>query len=304
MMGDDDVVRGRGDDDRVRSILEAVAVGYLMSRDTRIVEVNQILCRMLGFDREELLDLEMPWPFTPPEGLEISYAMAPRMTAEALARGHSEPVELPLMRKDGSRFMGEVVIAPVRDAAGEIDGWVSTIRDVSKRHDYEVELERLARHDPLTGLPNRRLFNERLDQEMADAMRHNRSMAVAILDLDGFKAVNDKHGHPAGDRALCETARRLEKVLRRGDLLARIGGEEFAWILPEVHSHGAWAAAERARHAIRDQPFGEIGRLTISVGVAMRGELESAFELYQQADESLYRAKHEGRDRTIMWRPS
>jgi diguanylate cyclase (GGDEF)-like protein len=224
------------------------------------------------------------------------------MTAEALARGYSDPVELPLMRKDGSRFMGEVVISPVRDTAGEIEGWVTTIRDVSQRHDYEVELQRLARHDPLTGLPNRRLFSERLDQEMADAIRHGRSLAVAMLDLDGFKAVNDRHGHPAGDRALCEAAGRLEKVLRRGDLLARIGGEEFAWILPEVHSHGAWAAAERARHVIADQPFGEIGRLTISIGVAMRGELQSCSELCDQADESLYHAKYEGRDRSIMWR--
>ena len=304
MAGDADGARGRGDDDRSRSILAAVAVGYLMSRDTRIVEVNEILCRTLGFEREELLDLEMPWPFTPPEGRDVSYAMAPRMTAEALKRGYSDPVELPLMRKDGSRFMGEVIISPVLDTDGEITGWVSTIRDVSKRHDYEVELERLARHDPLTGLPNRRLFDERLDQEMADAIRHGRSLAVAILDLDGFKTVNDLHGHPAGDRALCEVAERLQQVLRRGDLLARIGGEEFAWILPEVHSHGAWAAVERARHVIRDQPFGEIGRLTISIGIAMRGQLESGSTLCEYADESLYRAKHEGRDRSIMWRES
>ena len=158
----------------------------------------------------------MPWPFTPPEGRDISYAMAPRMTAEALKRGYSDPVELPLMRKDGSRFMGEVIISPARDADGEIVGWVSTIRDVSKRHDYEVELERLARHDPLTGLPNRRLFDERLDQEMADAIRHDRSLAVAILDLDGFKAVNDRHGHPAGDRALCEAAERLRAGSAQG----------------------------------------------------------------------------------------
>lgn len=302
MMGDADGARGRGDGDRARAILAAVAVGYLMTRGERIVEVNEILCRTLGFDRDELVDLEMPWPFTPPEGLDISYAMAPRMTAEAIARGYSDPVELPLMRKDGSRFMGEVIISPVRDASGEIMAWVSTIRDVSKRHDYEVELERLARHDPLTGLANRRLFDERLDEEMADAIRHGRSLAVAILDLDGFKNVNDRHGHPVGDRALCEVARRLQGVRRRGDLLARIGGEEFAWILPEVHSHGAWAAVERARRAIGDRPFDEIGRLTISIGVAMRGDLESGSLLCEQADESLYRAKHEGRDRSIMWR--
>ncbi len=304
MKGEADVARGRDDGDQTRSILAAVAVGYLMSRGQRIVDVNDILCRTLGFEREELIDLEMPWPFTPPEGREVSYAMAPRMTAEALQSGYSEPVELPLMRKDGSRFMGEVIISPVRDADGEITGWVSTIRDVSKRHDYEVELERLARHDPLTGLANRRLFDERLDQEMADAIRYGRSLAVAIVDLDAFKAVNDVHGHPTGDRALREAAERLQRVLRRGDLLARVGGEEFAWILPEVHSHGAWAAAERARRVIGDQPFEGIGHLTVSIGVALRGEAESGHELYAHADESLYQAKHEGRNRSVMWRPN
>ena len=303
MKGDPDAATERDGGDRSRSILAAVGVGYMVTRDTRIVDVNEILCRTLGFERGELIDLEMPWPFTPPEAQEVSRAMSRQMQAEALTNGYSEPVELPLMRKDGSRFMGEVILSPVRDAHGEVDGWVSTIRDVSKRHDYEVELERLARHDPLTGLANRRLFDERLEQEMADAIRHDRSMAVAVLDLDVFKAVNDQHGHPAGDRALREVSRRLQRILRRGDLLARVGGEEFAWILPEVHSHGAWAAVERARHAISDAPMDGIGRLTISIGVALRGELENASELYERADESLYRAKHEGRDRSIMWRP-
>lgn len=302
MSADGDAAWVAGGRDHSAAILAAVGVGYLVSHDRRIVQINETLCRILGFARDELIGIEAPWPFTPPEGEEITYAMAQRMTAEALASGFSEPVELPLMRKDGSRFMGEVIIAPARTDAGELIAWVSTIRDVSKRHDYESELERLATHDPLTGLANRRLFDDRLGQEMANAIRHTRSLAVAILDLDRFKLVNDEHGHPAGDRALRETTRRLQRVLRRGDLLARVGGEEFAWILPEAHSHGAWAAVERARHAVADQPFEGIGRMTISIGVALRGDIDEAAALYEHADESLYRAKREGRDRCIMWR--
>ena len=302
MSAQSDAAQGRGGGDHSSSILAAIGVGYLVSHDRHIVEINQTLCRILGFEHDELIGLEMPWPFTPPEGQEISHAIAQRMTTEALAAGFSDPVELPLMRKDGTRFVGEVIISPVRSGDGEILGWVSTIRDVSKRHDYEIELERLATHDPLTGLANRRLFDERLDQEVSDAIRHTRSLAVAILDLDRFKLVNDQFGHPAGDRALVETSKRLQRVLRRGDLLARVGGEEFAWILPEVHSHGAWAAVERARHAVGDHQFEGIGRMTISIGVALRGDLSEPAVLYQQADESLYRAKREGRDRCIMWR--
>ena len=298
-----DVARGSSGRDHSRSILGAIGVGYLVSHERRIVEINQALCRILGFEREELMHLEMPWPFTPPERVQSSIAMGDRLQAEALEAGFSDPVELPLMRKDGTRFMGELIVSPAREDDGRIYAWVSTIRDISKRHDHEVELERLATHDPLTGLANRRLFDERLDQEMADAVRHERSLAVAILDLDRFKTVNDRFGHPAGDRALRETAARLQRVLRRGDLLARVGGEEFAWILPEVHSHGAWAAVERARHVIADQPFDDdVGKLTISIGVALRGEMTDSALLYQHADTSLYRAKREGRDRCVMWR--
>ena len=282
-----------------------MSVGYLVSRDRQIIDINQSLCRMLGFGRDELVGLEMPWPFTPSDGFDVNATLPARLTTQALegGTGHSDPVEMPLVRKDGSRFMGELVIAPARDDDGEIVAWVSTIRDVSMRHDHETELKRLATHDPLTGLANRRLFEERLEQEMAGAIRHGRSLAVAILDLDGFKAINDHYGHPVGDRALRETTTRLERVARRGDLLARVGGEEFAWILPEVHSHGAWAAVERARHSICDEPFEDLGRLTISIGVALRGDLQDAGVLYERADQSLYRAKREGRNRSIMWRP-
>ena len=259
----------------MRAILNAVAGGYLVSKDRVILEVNDTLCEMLGFSRDELLGSTMPWPFMPPEGIEVALALTDKLVNEALhpQEASVQSLEVPMMRKDGSRFICDVVLRLARNPDGSTLGWVSTIRDVSRRHDYEAELERLATHDPLTGLANRRLFEQRLEQELADAIRHERSLAVAILDLDRFKDVNDQHGHPVGDRALRETAMRLESVQRKGELFARVGGEEFAWILPEVDSHGAWAAVERARHAISDVPFEGIGHLTISIGVGLRSEL-------------------------------
>ena len=182
-------------------------------------------------------------------------------------------------------------------------GWVSTVRDVSERRRYEAELERLATHDPLTGLANHRLFHQRLAEEMASAVRHGRRLSVAILDLDHFKSINDRYGHVVGDHTLVAVAQRLSTVVREGELLARVGGEEFAWILPGADATGVLAAAERARHVIRDRQMSPIGRLTISIGVATREHIRDASVLFEHADQALYRAKREGRDRTIIWNP-
>jgi diguanylate cyclase (GGDEF)-like protein/PAS domain S-box-containing protein len=287
--------------DRARAILKAVDAAYVLSLDGEILEVSDALCRLMGYVPEELVGLKLPWPFWPPEGMQAALNIRDTMLARGFQAGPSEAFEVPLMHRDGTRFVGEVHLAPALLADGTVLGWVSTVRDVSQRKDYEVELERLATQDPLTGLANRRLFEQRLDEEIADAIRHQRPLAVAILDLDHFKMVNDRHGHPAGDDVLKQVARRLGAVLRKGDLLARVGGEEFGWILPEIYAEGAFVAAERARQAISAEPFSPAGEVTISIGVALRGDISEPPLLYQHADEALYRAKHEGRNRTIVW---
>jgi diguanylate cyclase (GGDEF)-like protein/PAS domain S-box-containing protein len=286
--------------DHVRAILDAVAAGYAVTQGPRLVEVNAELCRILGFSADELVGAETPWPFWPPESHELAYRLVAEVPAKIKETGEPYTFELPLIRKDGSRFTAEVTCAPAIAPSGSLVGWVSTIRDISPHRDHEAELQRLADHDPLTGLANRRVFEQRLGQELADAVRHGREMAVAILDLDRFKQVNDRFGHLAGDRALKETAARLRSVQRKGDVLARVGGEEFAWILAEAHADGAWEAVERARRTISEEPFAEIGELTISIGVSLRGELHDAARIYELADQALYRAKREGRNRSVL----
>jgi diguanylate cyclase (GGDEF)-like protein len=164
-----------------------------------------------------------------------------------------------------------------------------------------AELSRRAATDPLTGLLNRGVFEERLAEEVARSRRHGRELALALLDLDGFKAVNDIHGHMTGDAVLRETAARLGARAREGDVLARVGGEEFAWLMPETDGMEAWQAMERARAALAGAPFPEVGRVTISAGVCGLAQADGGPSLYRQADAALYWAKHHGRDVVFLY---
>ena len=157
-----------------------------------------------------------------------------------------------------------------------------------------------ASRDPLTDLANRRAFQERLETEAQRALRHGGSFSLVLLDIDEFKAVNDTHGHDVGDQVLIETARRLSEEVRREDLLARVGGEEFAWILPDIGGIDAFLAADRARQLIADAAFEQVGRVTISAGIANFTEAGDIETLYRQADRALYEAKRRGRNRALV----
>ena len=160
-----------------------------------------------------------------------------------------------------------------------------------------------AASDPLTGLANHRTFFERLHADVERARRHGRPLSLVIIDLDHFKRVNDTHGHPVGDRVLVEVAERLGALVRPEDTLARIGGEEFAWLLPEGDAHAAWSAAERARQAVAAAPFPEAGRMTMSAGIAELAAGGSVNELFRAADAALYWAKAQGRDACVPYAP-
>ena len=152
--------------------------------------------------------------------------------------------------------------------------------------------------DPLTGLANRRTFEGRLDAESARAERGGQPLALALLDIDHFKRVNDRFGHQAGDRVLLEVARRLSSIARPQDLVARIGGEEIAWLMADTDELGAYEAAERARRRIAGESFDGVGVVTVSVGVCDRDRAVRAGGLMRGADLALYWANGHGRDRT------
>ena len=160
-------------------------------------------------------------------------------------------------------------------------------------------LVRQASTDPLTGLAHHGAFHEALADEARRAERYGHPLSLAVIDLDHFKAVNDAHGHSTGDDVLREVAGRLRIRARSIDVTGRVGGEEFAWLMPETDVAGAAAGAERLRAEIRRARVGPVERLTASFGVAglVAGD-EDGSDLFRRADTALYRAKHNGRDRT------
>ncbi|MGE0028261.1 MAG: diguanylate cyclase [Thermoleophilia bacterium] len=161
------------------------------------------------------------------------------------------------------------------------------------------ELTRLAETDALTGLANRRAFEARLEAEVIAARATGTPLSVVVLDLDHFKEVNDRHGHEEGDRTLRTLAARMRSATRASDVIARIGGEEFAWLLPATGVEGARALADRLRGIIAAEPFGVAGTRTISGGVAELGPRDDGASLLRAADTRLYAAKTSGRDRVV-----
>ncbi len=162
--------------------------------------------------------------------------------------------------------------------------------------------EQRAALDPLTGLDNHRTFHEALRREVEDAAAAGHDLALVLMDIDHFKQVNDTYGHQAGDRVLVEVAARLHDVARDEDVIARIGGEEFGWILRGTDASGALVAAERAREAISAE-MEIVGMLTMSAGVCDLAAARDANELFELADGALYWAKAHGRDVAIRYAP-
>ncbi|MGO4804389.1 diguanylate cyclase [Arthrobacter sp. 2MCAF15] len=163
-----------------------------------------------------------------------------------------------------------------------------------------TDLEQQATTDALSGLPNRRSLERHLAEQIALAGSRGTYLSAIVLDIDHFKRINDTHGHLMGDVVLAEVAARLRTVARTKEIVARFGGEEFVWLLPETDGAEALLAAERARKAIASEPFGEVGYLTISAGVCEQRDAEAG-SLLDCADRALYEAKNGGRNRTSRY---
>jgi diguanylate cyclase (GGDEF)-like protein len=223
------------------------------------------------------------------------------------------------LRADGSQFWGSALIAPLpdREAFGlddpEAPSYCLILRDISDKRAASERRRQAAFCDHLTGLANRRAFFEAAELELDRAAHTPRPLAMILFDADLFKNINDRYGHPAGDRVLCDLAEALRDSFRIVDTVARLGGEEFAVLLPSTGAQEALASAERLRALVATRLVasdqGEIA-YTVSAGVAVldaqEGEDGAAGgidALIKRADQALYLAKDRGRNRVACWTP-
>ncbi len=263
-----------------------------------ITEANSSACQMFGYHEEELIGLSVHLLLPPHFRTRHAELLRGFVEGEASERRMSGRSEMSGYRKDGSFFPLEASIAKFKTE----HEWllVVTLHDITLRKQAEDELTRRATHDPLTGLPNRTLIRERLATALQRSRRSGLSVALLFIDLDGFKLINDTHGHEAGDMLLKNVATRLIEQMRPGDTVARLAGDEFVVLCEQVEQPATMSVlAERINDVLR-QPFESNGLslfVTASIGVAVgNGSTHAADDLLRYADTAMYAVKEKGRD--------
>ena len=240
---------------------------------------------------------------------EGSHSPVPDAIERVLSEGRPVKVSTNtlLVRRDGDQVAIDHSAAPIRDRNGQITGVVLVFRDVSRERQYAAKLSYQASHDALTGLINRREFENRLRRALTSAADFERQHAVMYLDLDQFKVVNDTCGHAAGDELMRQISAVLQRRLREGDTLARLGGDEFGVLLENCSGEHAARIAEQLRQTVAEFPFSWQARsfsLSVSIGVVnVASGLFTFAEILSAADAACYIAKEKGRDRVQVFHP-
>ncbi|MBA2349810.1 MAG: EAL domain-containing protein [Solirubrobacterales bacterium] len=268
-----------------------------------IALVNAQAEKLFGYPREELMGQSVGELI--PDRARAQHRQHQKgfmKNASARAMGHDH--ELRGRRRDGTEFPVEISLSPLETDQGTLV--MSAIRDVTERKEAEAHLRHLAEHDTLTGLLNRRCFEEHFAREIALAARYGAEGTLLLLDIDSLKDVNDAQGHSVGDDILKRIARILQTRMRSTDIVARLGGDEFAVLLPHT---GAEPAAALTREVLRTIRAGVLVvdstrvNVSCSAGLAGFGQGALAEDVMIAADVSLYAAKEQGRDRVVVHRP-
>ena len=267
-----------------------------------IVDVNTTFSRITGYTREEVIGQNPRFLKSGRQSDDFYRAMWNELTV----RGHWEG-EVWNRHKNGRLYAERLSITAVQDVIDASLHYVALISDITELKEHQQRLEHMAHYDALTGVPNRVLLGDRLNLAIAQARRHRRGLALVYLDIDGFKEVNDIHGHETGDQLLITLAHRLRDVLREGDTLARLGGDEFVAVLTDLGNRAECEliltrllAAAATPIEVRQNTF----QLSASLGVTLfPQDGGDADTLLRHADQAMYQAKQAGRNRYHLFDP-
>ena len=281
-----------------RAYFERSMVGMAAtSPEKEWLEVNDALCEMLDYSPEELMG--MTWSeITFPEDLAANEEMFARILSGEISEYE---MDKRFIRKNGEITYAHIAVRAVYKDRGEVDYLVVLVDDITSTRNQQRQLELLVHHDTLTGLPNRALFNDRLEMALAKARRSEGKLAVCFMDLDGFKPVNDTFGHATGDLLLVEVAKRMLAISRASDTVARLGGDEFVLIFSDISD-------ESECRQLLMRFMGSIGKsfsiggheiqVSASIGVAIYPDDDADGDsLLRHADQAMYIAKQAGRNR-------
>ena len=284
---------------RLRTNLYLLPLAAMETDETNKIRTwNLAAEKMFGYTAEEVI------------GREVVELLVPECQREKVLDfigrlDHGSEVNKNINRnvtKDGREIVCEWRNAPLRDSRGQWIGWAALVRDITEEKAEAEKILYLSRHDPLTGLLNRRSMQEKLDEERLRCKRTGGTYATIMLDADKFKLFNDRHGHECGDVVLKGIAATMEETLRSTDSVGRWGGEEFLILLPETDRKGGLELAEKIRKQIEQKavPYdGELFKVTVTAGIAACHGDERTDDCIRRADEALLSGKQQGRNRVV-----
>mgnify|MGYP002634995440 CR=1 FL=1 len=280
--------------ERFHSLANAAFEAILIHDKDIILDCNDNALALYGYSREQLLKMKLLQLVHPKSIDKVTQSLADSSSDDSLQAKH--------LRKDGTKVPVEMHSKAI--LMNNQISHVTAVRDITERKKMEDELKRLARTDELTGLHNRRYFMELSGIELTRALRYDQPVSVLMLDIDHFKSINDNYGHETGDRALNAFSCACLSATRTTDIFGRLGGEEFAFLMPETSANAAQEVAERLRETIElvkvATPDGNTLNMTVSIGLTeLLDDDRSMDNVLNRADQAMYQAKTSGRNKVV-----